>query len=293
MKKHKNKKYHYFYKITNNINDHFYYGIHSTDNLNDDYMGSGVRLRHAYKKYGIENFSKEILKFFDSREAAADYELEIVTEELVRDENCYNLIIGGERFTTLGTATVKDDYGNAYQLPKDDPRILSGELKGITTGYGVYLDDEGNTYQLKIDDPRVLSGELKGITTGYGVYLDDEGNTYQLKIDDPRVLSGELKGITTGKVAVKDKSNNIFFVNIDDPRILSKKLTYIWEGRKHREETKEKQKRIFKEINHQQGSKNSQYGTCWITKDGANKKIKKEDLNHFKEQGWVKGRICK
>ena len=261
MKKHKNKKYHYFYKITNNINDHFYYGIHSTDNLNDDYMGSGVRLRHAYKKYGIENFSKEILKFFDSREAAADYELEIVTEELVRDENCYNLIIGGERFTTLGTATVKDDYGNAYQLPKDDPRILSGELKGITTGYGVYLDDEGNTYQLKIDDPRVLSGELHGITTG--------------------------------KVAVKDKSNNIFFVNIDDPRILSKKLTYIWEGRKHREETKEKQKRIFKEINHQQGSKNSQYGTCWITKDGANKKIKKEDLNHFKEQGWVKGRICK
>ena len=60
-------KYHYFYKITNNINGHFYYGVHNTNNINDGYMGSGTRLHYAYKKYGIENFSKEILKYFESR----------------------------------------------------------------------------------------------------------------------------------------------------------------------------------------------------------------------------------
>ena len=69
-----NKKYHYFYKITNTINNHFYYGVHNTDDLNDGYMGSGVRLHKAYKKYGVENFKKEILKFFDSAEEAFDYE---------------------------------------------------------------------------------------------------------------------------------------------------------------------------------------------------------------------------
>ena len=60
------KKYHYFYKITNCINGKFYYGIHSTNNLNDGYMGSGKRLKCAIKKYGVENFNKDIIKFFNS-----------------------------------------------------------------------------------------------------------------------------------------------------------------------------------------------------------------------------------
>lgn len=34
----KEHKYYYFYKVTNVINNHFYYGIHCTDNLNDGYM---------------------------------------------------------------------------------------------------------------------------------------------------------------------------------------------------------------------------------------------------------------
>jgi len=39
------------------------------------------------------------------------------------------------------------------------------------------------------------------------------------------------------------------------------------------------------------GSKNSQFGKCWITKDGSNKKIKKEYINIYIKLGWEKGRI--
>jgi hypothetical protein len=38
------------------------------------------------------------------------------------------------------------------------------------------------------------------------------------------------------------------------------------------------------------GETNSQYGTCWITKEGINKKIKKEDLETYQLDGWLKGR---
>lgn len=35
---------------------------------------------------------------------------------------------------------------------------------------------------------------------------------------------------------------------------------------------------------------NSQYGTCWIMKGELNKKIKKEELDKWIEEGWIKGR---
>jgi hypothetical protein len=62
-------------------------------------------------------------------------------------------------------------------------------------------------------------------------------------------------------------------------------------GKKHSSETKKK----ISEANalSQLGEKNSQFGTCWITRDCENKKIKKEDLESFLSEGWIKGRSCK
>ena len=88
--------YYYFYKIRNNINGHYYYGVHSTDNINDGYMGSGTRLWRAYDKYGIENFTKIIMKYFVDKEDMFEYERLIVNKNLVKDPNCYNLMTGGK-----------------------------------------------------------------------------------------------------------------------------------------------------------------------------------------------------
>ena len=41
------------------------------------------------------------------------------------------------------------------------------------------------------------------------------------------------------------------------------------------------------------GDKNSQFGTCWITKEGENKKIKKEQFEDYLNDGWIKGRNTK
>jgi hypothetical protein len=113
-------KYHYFYKITNNINNHFYYGVHNTDDLDDGYMGSGKRLHIAYKKYGIENFTKEILKFFDTSDKAFEYEAEIVNEEMIKRRDCYNIQLGGRFYSTKNIVTVKDNFGNHFWVTKEE-----------------------------------------------------------------------------------------------------------------------------------------------------------------------------
>lgn len=60
-------------------------------------------------------------------------------------------------------------------------------------------------------------------------------------------------------------------------------------NKKHSDETKQKigNTNSIK----QKGENNSQFGTCWITKDNENKKIKKELLEIYLNDGWIKGRV--
>jgi ribosomal protein L20A (L18A) len=90
------RKFNYFYKITNKLNGDFYYGVHKTDDLEDDYFGSGTRLGYAIKKYEKKNFEIEILDFFDTYEEALELESQIVNEELVNNQSCYNITKGGQ-----------------------------------------------------------------------------------------------------------------------------------------------------------------------------------------------------
>lgn len=83
------------YQITNIINNKIYIGKHQTNDVNDNYMGSGKHLKRALNKHGIDSFVKQILYVFNTEEEMNIKEAELVTEEFCLREDTYNICIGG------------------------------------------------------------------------------------------------------------------------------------------------------------------------------------------------------
>lgn len=88
------KKYHYLYKIIRG-DGKFYIGVHSTNDLNDSYFGSGKYLKASIKKYGKDFHCKEILEFHSSRQSLLEREKIIVNSSLLKEVKCMNIIPGG------------------------------------------------------------------------------------------------------------------------------------------------------------------------------------------------------
>lgn len=234
------KKFHYLYKITNLLNGKYYYGVHSTNNINDSYMGSGILIRKAIKKYGKENFKKEILEYFDNDESMYKREKELITESIVNDENSYNLTIGGDggsNMQCVNKLCAVDNHNNHFYIDKDDPRLKSGELKALSKGKVIVKDKDGNIFQVNKNDSRFLSGELQFHRKGYVVVKNKQGDILNVSKDDPQYLSGELISINKGsikpknKIVVKDKNGNTFKIDKNDPKYLSGEYEHVSKGR--------------------------------------------------------------
>lgn len=212
----KQKTIHYLYKTTCIVNNRYYIGMHSTNNLNDGYLGSGRRLTASVRKHGVNNHKKKILQFLETRELLIEAEIKAITPEMLTDINCMNLMCGGS--------------GGFISEEQQRHRSMCAGLKFS---------------EIRKNNPNI----------------DKE---YREKLSK-----------TTKKA-------------IEEGRIKTWKELYDWTGKKHSDETKKKMSVSSK--GQGVGEKNSQYGTCWITKDGNNKKIKKEDLEIYLNEGWVKGR---
>ena len=211
----KENKIHYIYKTTCNVTGKYYVGMHSTNNLEDGYMGSGKRLRYSIRKYGVENHIKEILEYYQTREELSKREREIVNKELIKEYLCMNLIVGGE-------------------------------------GGRGFTSEEQKLNAIKSNEKQKL-----------------------LREDPEWVVRKANRMSVTNKQQYEEGKRE-------------KKYFHDWNGKKHSDESKQLMSEKKKSLG--VGETNSQYGTCWITKDGTNKKIKKEDLETYLNNGWVKGR---
>ena len=181
------KKYHFIYKTTNKLNGKYYIGMHSTDNLNDGYLGSGNRLRYSVRKYGEENFEREILEFVDSREELKKREEEVVNLDEIAKKDCMNLTIGGEG----------GDRRTGKKHKKESIEKIRSSLKGKTkseeTKNKIRQSSKGRGLGKK------LSQEIKD-----KISLSKKGIPSKLKgvprsEEVKRKISENLKGKNTGK----------------------------------------------------------------------------------------------
>ena len=110
------------YRITNKVNGKTYIGQHKYRKLNDNYMGSGVYLKAAKKKYGIENFTKTILEFdIPNVDLANDWEQMYILFERAKGKAEYNIANGG-----LGSA--------GHHCSLETRRKISESNKGKNSG---------------------------------------------------------------------------------------------------------------------------------------------------------------
>lgn len=86
----------FVYKITNNINGKIYVGKHVTENENDTYFGSGIVLKQSIKKYGINNFKKEVIEFCENDDHLNEKEIYWIKELNTICPNGYNINSGGK-----------------------------------------------------------------------------------------------------------------------------------------------------------------------------------------------------
>lgn len=87
--------YHFVYQTRCLINGKIYIGVHSTNDLNDGYLGSGKALKKDIKAFGPEAFERTVLQLFSAPQDMYAKEAELVNQEFIEREDTYNLILGG------------------------------------------------------------------------------------------------------------------------------------------------------------------------------------------------------
>ena len=88
-------KFHFIYRTICTVSGRYYVGMHSTNDIEDGYLGSGDHVTRSMRKYGRSSHIREIIKFLPDRDALKKFEKEYITEEMLADPMCMNIAPGG------------------------------------------------------------------------------------------------------------------------------------------------------------------------------------------------------
>lgn len=248
----KTKIYHIIYKTTNLVNKKIYIGAHSTNDLNDEYMGSGYNLVEAIKKYGKENFKKEILHVLSDPVKMFEKEKEIVNNDFISRPDVYNIVEGGNGGVNKGARGLKHMHHpeKKIRIAVHQTAIEKMKKRGFVLGRGSSSTSNTiwifNNEQKKMINPDELHFFLeKGWSKGLP------------------------KSPTKNKIWIFNPNTHEYSLCSEND--LATKLTEGWVKKKW--------------------SPIKQGELIWINNREINLRIKKNEFDEYINGGWIKGMI--
>ena len=192
----------YIYRITNKVNGKTYIGQHKYKELNDSYMGSGVYIKRAINKYGIENFEKEILySRIQYKETVDAMERFAIAKERALEKAEYNIADGGQgnrghhiteetRQKLSESHKGKPGYWCGKHFSEAHLKKLSEAKKGKPSNRrGVHLSDETKRKISEVQKGKKLSEETKQKLSGWHWY-----NNGEISVQAKECPEGFVKG---------------------------------------------------------------------------------------------------
>lgn len=228
--------YYTIYQTTCVVNNKIYIGKHQTTNLDDGYFGSGKLLNRAIKKYGKQNFKKEILFIYDNEDEMNKKEKELVNEIFILNVNNYNLCIGGKggfgyinennlaSLTNKNTLTVKHKQTGKYKKLKKEELEKYPDYEFMYKDTVSVKDNTGKKFRVSKKEYE-NNPNLVGHTFGHTHALNTiTGKKEYVSKSDSRFSTGELIGNNKNTVYYNDGKKTYRLKSENDPIIVQLNL---------------------------------------------------------------------
>ena len=175
--------YGFVYITTNHVNGKQYIGQRKYDKQGKwkEYLGSGIILSRAIEKYGLKNFSKEIIEECKTKKILNEREIYWINYyNAVESDNFYNIASGG-------------DGGNTIAGYTDDQRkLLSTKLSNMRKGIVNIGKNNGNSRRVICINTMKVFDTINEASTYYNV--DKDAIQQCCSDENKRKTAGEING---------------------------------------------------------------------------------------------------
>lgn len=268
----------YIYLTTNLVNGKKYIGRRTSKVfLGNAYLGSGNHLKSAIKKYGRENFNVELLETVDTYEELVKKETEyIIQYNAVESSMFYNHSYGGEKEGFIQGGI------NIINIPENKAKMIATKTgKPATQKQKDSLSKYAQSHKKEMSDRAKRGYQNMSVETriswGKKISEANTGRTY------PKEFGDKISKHHTGLKMM----NNGIKCHWVSPNEFESYLNqgYVFGGLSRNRDYSSKNHPMYGK----RGIDNPNYGLIGINNGVIRKKIHKEELENYLNNGWVLG----